>query len=186
MNREANFRKLFHFELILVIIAFSLAPWVVVKLHSQEVPSKKDCAFCSPEVLNRQTLYESEQTLVLSNDRPLLPGHSMVIPKRHVARYEQLTAEEHEEIRLTIHKVKQAFEEVYGTDEYLLVLQNGRKAGQTVSHVHFHMIPRMETNALTKVRLWLSILSNSPLLTSPLNEEQLEEMYGALKAALNQ
>ena len=172
-------------EIVLVAIALAITPWIIQNLINQEESIVKECAFCSDEVLKRQTLYEGEKTLVLSNYRPLLPGHSLVLPKRHIARFEELTAEENEELRLTMNKVQRAFEEVYGTDEYLLVLQNGPKAGQTVAHLHFHMIPRVEMNILTKAKLWFTMLGNTPLLTAPLNEKQLAEAYAPLKAALN-
>lgn len=185
MNSQKK-RYFLNFEALLVAIALLITPWVVGHLLAAPAAVVKPCAFCSVEVLDRQTLYQGSTVAVLNNYRPLQPGHVLIIPQRHIARFDQLTMEEHEEMRYTINKVQKAFEKVYGTDEYLLSLQNGPKAGQTVPHLHFHMIPRTKSNVITKLKLWGTMLTNTEFLTSSLNDEQLELAYRPLREALEE
>lgn len=100
------------------------------------------CAFCDPVVLKNQTFYEDDLVLALYTHKPIYPGHSLIIPKRHVERFEMLTDAEITQIGRVIKKVNQAVMKVFGTSSYLLLQKNGTEVGQTVPHVHFHYIPR--------------------------------------------
>ncbi len=100
------------------------------------------CAFCDPEVLHAQTFYEDDLVMALYTHKPIFPGHCLIIPKRHVERFEMLTEEEAARIYQVIKKVNLAAEEVFTTSSYLLLQKNGHEVGQTVPHVHFHYIPR--------------------------------------------
>ena len=99
------------------------------------------CAFCREEVLEAQVFYTGEQSLALLSYKPVLPGHILVIPKRHVERFEDLTEAEMTDMQRTIQKVDQAVRRLYGYKDYLLLEKNGPDAGQSVPHVHFHYIP---------------------------------------------
>ena len=184
MNKSEK-RYFFIAEILLVIVAILITPWIVHQLTHTKTHLIKECVFCSEKVLKKQVLYEGEKVLVLSNFRPLIIGQTLIITKRHVVRFNEITSEENEELRQTINKVERAFKEVFGTDEYLLALQNGPKAGQTVSHVHYHLIPRVEQNVITKLKLWWSMLTNTEFLSRPLSDEELEKAYQPLKEALN-
>lgn len=102
------------------------------------------CAFCDPSVLEHQTFYEDELVAALYTHKPVVPGHCLVIPKRHVERFELLTDEEITHMGRVIKKVDQAVMKVFGTSAYLLLQKNGLEAGQTVPHVHVHYIPKKE------------------------------------------
>jgi bis(5'-adenosyl)-triphosphatase len=76
------------------------------------------------------------------NLKPLLPGHVLVVPKRIVPRYSGLTIPETTDLALTVRKVSKMIERVYGADAMNIAMQDGEAAGQSVKHVHFHIIPR--------------------------------------------
>ena len=101
-----------------------------------------DCAFCNQAILNSQKFYEDDLVIALWNYKPILPGHSLIIPKRHVERFEHLTDEESLRINQVIKKVHFASTQVFKASAYLLYQKNGREVFQTVPHVHFHYIPR--------------------------------------------
>ncbi len=66
---------------------------------------------------------------------------SLIIPKRHVARFEELTGEEIESIGILIQKIHSAVARYQGETNYYLIQKNGLNAGQSVMHVHVHYIP---------------------------------------------
>lgn len=87
----------------------------------------------------RQAFYKNDLVLALYSHKPIYPGHCLIIPKRHVERFEMLSEEEITEIGRVIKKVNQAVEKVFQTSSYLLLQKNGREVGQT-PHVHVHYI----------------------------------------------
>ncbi len=128
---------------ILLLVFFSLAIAVAVVLLRTE--HKDDvCAFCEEEILERQKFYEDDHVLVLYSHKPIVSGHSLIIPKRHVERFEDLSDEELLHIKEAVIIVHAAAEEIYGASDYLLLQKNGAAAGQTVPHLHFHYFPRKE------------------------------------------
>lgn len=58
------------------------------------VLSKESCAFCDSDVLHRQTFYQDELALALYTHKPILPGHCLIVPKKHIERFEDLSEEE--------------------------------------------------------------------------------------------
>lgn len=142
------------------------------------------CAFCNPQVLGRQTFYEGEKVVALANYTPHLPGHSMVIPKRHVKKVDELNPEEVQELHDTIIKVGKAFDKAFGTSDYLIYLQNGVKAGQTVPHVHYHVVPRTEKNVRTKLSLMGKVFKIFTWGVKPLSDEEMAKAVSTMKQAM--
>lgn len=101
------------------------------------------CPFCPPQV-EKQLFLEEGSALGICTNRPIYPGHVLIIPKRHVERFEELTNEELVDIGVAIQRVHQAAQELFGQNDYLLLQKNGKAAGQSVFHVHFHYYPRSE------------------------------------------
>lgn len=131
-------KKAFKIFFGLVFFLITLSLWII--FFSPTKPWAL-CPFCSSVVLEGQKFYEDEQTIALCTHRPITPGHVLVISKRHVERFENLTDEECLAITKTIKKVHRAVSKVFGTDPYLLHEKNGSEVGQSVYHVHFHYVP---------------------------------------------
>lgn len=145
----------------------------------------KTCAFCNPEIIKAQVFYEGNLVYALLNYKPILEGHSLILPKRHVVRFEDLTNEELAEMGSTIRKVNRAFQNVYGKQDYILILQNGIDAGQTEPHVHFHMIPRgNEWTSLVKAKLWLIYLTEVTGLRKPMDKDKMRQQAEELKESM--
>lgn len=81
-------------------------------------------------------------TFALVNLRPLLPGHSLVCPVRRTARLSDLSDPETTDLFLTVKRVSRMLERVYHADALNVAVQDGAEAGQSVNHVHVHIIPR--------------------------------------------
>lgn len=169
--------------LILLLFLFA-GGWVFFLSEPKNMGDPQNCPFCRPVVIEKQQYYESELSRVFYNHKPFLKGHSLILPKRHVSRFEDLTADEISDMGLLIKKVHQAFQKVYGTNDYLLVLQNGRNAGQTVFHVHMHILPREQSHALTKIRLWWAFLWRPFGSLFPISDQELEKERDLLKKAI--
>jgi histidine triad (HIT) family protein len=104
----------------------------------------KTCIFCqiAQGQLESRLVYESEETLAFLDINPLAPGHTIVIPKAHMERLEDLPAEQigplFEVVRLVTAKVQQAMK----VEATTIGINNGRAAGQAISHLHVHIVPR--------------------------------------------
>lgn len=139
------------------------------------------CAFCDEKVLKKQTFYDDGVVLALYTHRPIFPGHSLIIPKRHVERFENLTDEEILHIGQVIKKVNQAATKVFKTSSYLLLQKNGQEVGQSVPHVHFHYIPRVAGDDSVLKFLVKMFLAN---LHKPLSDAEMEQAVEAMKQAI--
>lgn len=76
------------------------------------------------------------------NIKPLLPGHVLVIPRRITPRLSDLTHAEVTDLFLTVQRVGRMIERVYHASSLNIAMQDGVDAGQSVPHVHMHIIPR--------------------------------------------
>ena len=104
-----------------------------------------DCIFC--KIVRKEApasiVYEDEITLAFMDIRPMIPGHTLVIPKVHAAYLEDLPNDSPGPILETARKVAAALRRSGLRCEAVnLWLANGKAAGQEVFHVHFHVLPR--------------------------------------------
>jgi len=93
-------------------------------------------------------VFENEHVLAFLDITPLCEGHTLVIPKRQVERYEDLAAEEAAEIARVLGPLAKRVCAAAGANDYNILLNSGGVAGQVVPHVHFHIIPRRENDGL--------------------------------------
>ncbi len=101
----------------------------------------KDCPFCNPES-DREIILESESEFSMYDKFPVSKGHALIIPKRHCSDYFDLDYKEQSGCILMLNKVKQIISEKYKPDGFNIGINVGSSAGQTVNHVHIHLIPR--------------------------------------------
>lgn len=107
------------------------------------------CAFCNSKVVDSQVFYKGSEVMALVTHKPAVNGHVLIVPMRHVERFEDLAPFEILEIGETIKKVNRAVQKNCGTTGYLLVQKNGRESGQIVPHVHFHYLPVSKESSQT-------------------------------------
>jgi diadenosine tetraphosphate (Ap4A) HIT family hydrolase len=98
-----------------------------------------DCPFC--DIPADRVIRENRNAIAFHDAYPVSPGHTLVIPRRHVASALDLEEDELEDMMILIdictHELQQQ-----GADGFNIGVNVGRAAGQTVMHVHFHIIPR--------------------------------------------
>lgn len=100
-----------------------------------------DCPFCqiAPEVT---VLFETDYALAIFDRFPVSEGHTLIIPKRHTANYFDLTSDEQAELWTLVNQTKQKLDSLYHPDGYNVGINVNHAAGQTIFHVHIHLIPR--------------------------------------------
>ncbi|PIL32155.1 hypothetical protein GSI_06861 [Ganoderma sinense ZZ0214-1] len=92
--------------------------------------------------VTRQAFYRSGLAAAIVNLKPIVPGHVLVIPTRVVPRLADLKHDELASLIASVQHVGRVIERVYGADGLTVACQDGKAAGQTVPHVHFHLLPR--------------------------------------------
>ena len=101
-----------------------------------------DCIFCSiPET---EILAENKLALAFLDKFPSNGGHTLIVPKRHVASLFEATTEEMTSIWELLREVKRKLDERFAPDGYNVGVNVGEAAGQTVLHLHVHVIPRYQ------------------------------------------
>ncbi len=169
--------------LLLTVILICLiggAYFLFVKLFSH--PSSNDyCAFCDPAVINYQKFYEDDLVFALYTHKPILPGHCLIVSKRHAERFETLTDAEVVQIGRVIKKVNQAVMKVFGVSSYLLLQKNGLEVGQSVPHVHFHYVPRKAGDDSTIQFIIKMYIANAK---QPISQDEMRETVEKLRQAI--
>ncbi|MCK9258750.1 MAG: HIT family protein [Azoarcus sp.] len=95
-----------------------------------------------------QRLYEDEHTLAFLDIMPQSEGHTLVLPKEPAEFITEMSDAGLQTTMLTTRKLARALQAVTGAPGLLLSQFNGAAAGQTVPHVHFHIIPRFPDQRL--------------------------------------
>ena len=103
--------------------------------------SQSNCPFCNERILQKQFVHESKHTVVLYCLTPATKGNLLIIPKRHIETFSEISSEEMLDIQQIIQFFAEVFDGLYHVPEYVLIQKNGKLAGQSVAHLHFHMIP---------------------------------------------
>lgn len=149
-------------KIVFLILVVGALGFVALRLDFKK--NNQGCPFCQEEVLARHIFYRGDLALGILTHKPAVPGHVLIIPKRHVERFEELTGAEMALIQETIKKVDVAVRKLHGNKGYLLIQKNGRDAGQSVPHVHFHYLPADRFLALRYfISPWLKPLSGDEM-----------------------
>ena len=96
------------------------------------------------QLQHSQLFYESDLVLGVVNLKPIVPGHVLIIPKRVVERFGDMTHEEVVDLWTSVHKIGPVLERHYECSALNIAIQDGVASGQSVPHVHVHILPRKE------------------------------------------
>ncbi|MBR5577157.1 MAG: HIT family protein [Bacteroidaceae bacterium] len=99
------------------------------------------CPFCSLDA-DVDIVCETQTCVAFYDKYPVFPGHTLIIPKRHVSSYFNLSPQERQDMDTMLQNVKQILDKQYHPDGYNIGINVNEAAGQTVFHVHMHLIPR--------------------------------------------
>jgi len=102
-----------------------------------------DCVFCNPSN-ESELIVESATAFSVLDKFPVNTGHALIIPKRHTANYFDLSFKEQSACFFMLNRVRQILTNRYNPDGFNVGININKAAGQTVPHVHIHLIPRYE------------------------------------------
>jgi len=110
-------------------------PWTF-----EDVQENQPCVFCT--IRADKILGENEHVVWILDAYPVSPGHSLIVPKRHVESFFEATQAEREAMLSLLDQARDHVCQNHAPSGYNIGINEGSAAGQTVSHLHVHLIPR--------------------------------------------
>jgi len=122
-----------------------------------------DCIFCNiiKGKIHARKIAETEKSLAFLDAFPLTKGHTLVIPKNHYMKIQEMSRDEYTDLFETVRVLTNKIEQLFSTS--LIAIHNGKESGQEVPHVHVHIIPRSADDGASSVH---SMFRKRPQLTS--------------------
>ena len=111
---------------------------------------KNNCVFCAIAAgeIPCFKIYEDDIALAYLDINPFAKGHTLVIPKAHAADIQAADDETLAALIVRVKRIAAHVAERLGCDGYNVMQNNGAAAGQTVRHIHFHIVPRWNGDPL--------------------------------------
>lgn len=133
-----------------------------------------DCIFCkiANGEIPTKIITQTEKSIAFLDAFPLTKGHTLVIPKTHHDKIQNLSSEENSDLFSTVQKVISKVDNLTGST--LMAVHNGKDAGQEIPHVHVHLVPRSSDDSGGPIHS----LFNSTLNVS---ESENKELFEKLK-----
>ncbi|MEK9150797.1 MAG: HIT family protein [Patescibacteria group bacterium] len=120
-----------------------------------------DCLFC--KIINKEisadVIYEDGDVVVVLDVQPRAPGHAIVLPKIHVENILELPEENIQGVFAAVKKVVGLLEKSLKSDGFTIGINHGRVSGQTIDHLHIHVIPRWQGDGGGSIH---SVVDNPP------------------------
>ena len=107
----------------------------------------ENCPFCKMDS-ERDLIMESDTVFAIFDKYPVSKGHALIIPKRHCANYFDLTVEEQVKCLDLLNQVQKLISAQFKPDGFNIGVNVNDAGGQTVPHVHIHLIPRYNGDVL--------------------------------------
>lgn len=110
---------------------------------------KAHCVFCEIQKneFALRIIAQNKFAIAMSDGFPLTNGHTLLIPKRHIQSFFEITETERSAIFTLLDIAKKKLDQEYSPDAYNIGINDGEYAGQTVQHLHIHLIPRYKGDA---------------------------------------
>ena len=97
------------------------------------------CIFCTAALT---IIAENEFAIAVADGFPVSPGHTLIIPKRHIASLFEATEEERTALFDLLYAMRSRLQAELKPNGFNIGINDGAAAGQTVMHLHIHLIPR--------------------------------------------
>lgn len=105
-----------------------------------KVPNDQACPFCVTDP--SRVAFQSDQIRAIYDAFPVTEGHLLIVPRRHVPRWEDLSAQERDALIAGVERGRALLKGQYDPDAFNVGYNDGSAAGQTIPHFHIHIIPR--------------------------------------------
>lgn len=100
-----------------------------------------DCPFCS-RIARDEIIVANDLAVAMFDGYPVSPGHTLIVPRRHVADFLAMTQEEQAAVWALMDPARRNIEKEHSPDGYNIGVNIGAAGGQTIAHAHLHVIPR--------------------------------------------
>jgi histidine triad (HIT) family protein len=133
-----------------------------------------DCIFCrivSGQIPSRK-VFETQNSLAILDAFPLTRGHTLVIPKTHYVKIQEMSKADNTDLFEMVRIVTRKIERLAPSS--LVAIHNGKESGQEVPHVHVHVIPRRQIDGIGPVH---SMFTKRPKL----NDKEFDEIAEILR-----
>jgi histidine triad (HIT) family protein len=100
------------------------------------------CIFCKNKEIQERVIYEDDLVKIFPTNIPITPGHVLVLPKRHLSKIDELNEKELFSIKDWIVKIKNVLKQTFGAEGFNIAFNEAELAGQSVPHLHIHIVPR--------------------------------------------
>lgn len=115
------------------------------------MPWKKNknmsCLFCSNKDIQSRIIFRDDLILAFPTNIPITPGHTLICPVRHVAKIDELSDDEVIAIKSFIARIKDSLKKSLSAEGFNIAWNEGQMAGQSVNHLHIHVVPRKTGDA---------------------------------------
>ncbi|PIN83925.1 MAG: HIT family protein [Nitrosopumilales archaeon CG11_big_fil_rev_8_21_14_0_20_33_24] len=132
-----------------------------------------DCIFC--KIISGQIpskiIHETTHSVAFLDAFPLAKGHTLVIPKNHHVKIQDMSDEENSDLFSLVHKVLSKVDKLTGAT--LVAIHNGKDAGQEIPHVHVHLVPRNAGDSAGPIHSMFNSVKFS--------DSEIEQVYNKLK-----
>lgn len=150
------------------------------------------CVFCSTETITSQSFLSYKGFEAIYNIAPALPGHTLIIPRKHVCSILELNPEELQSMMLLAQRTTQVLGKAFHTKAFNWSIQEQPDAGQTIAHLHLHVLTRNHGD-LPKPGDWYPLVysqSKTAHLDSDkrprLNDEEIKTIVKTLRQLAQQ
>ena len=123
----------------LFITLVLLSPTVVAMTVADP---NSDMRFGKFVIPSSHIFYRTKLSVAFVNLRPIVPGHVLIMPERIVAKMEDLSEDEYLDVWRSVRKVQAILKDHHQATAFNVAVQDGKAAGQSVPHVHVHVLPR--------------------------------------------
>jgi bis(5'-adenosyl)-triphosphatase len=149
-------------------------------------PTDRNCIFCRKGFIEK-SFFTTSRFSAFYNIAPVLPGHSLIIPNHHYESLFELPDDELSEMMIFARKITVVLKSVFNCDGFDWTIQDGVSAGQTVPHLHLHIIPRKPFD-MPESNEWYSKIpqSEAQFLDSDHRERLSDEEYNAITNQLKE
>ena len=133
-----------------------------------------DCIFC--KIINKEIptkiISETDSSMAFLDAFPLTKGHTLVIPKKHHTKIQEMTSQENSDLFGLVYKTVSKVDSLTGAT--LIAIHNGKEAGQEIPHVHVHLVPRSTDDSAGAIH---SMFGS----TIKLSDEEMNQLLSTLK-----
>lgn len=149
-----------------------------------DIQPVENCIFCTMRVSGK-SFFSTSKFSAIYNIAPVLPGHSLVIPNKHYNSLTELSDKELGEMMVFARKVTSVLVEVFHCDGFDWTVQDGEPAGQSIPHLHLHIIPR-KPHDLPESNEWYSKIPQNEvqMLDSHQRKHMSDKDYDSITSTL--